>query len=71
MIQPVHYELTSDDGLTKWTYRYWLDDRSMMLVLDHYKKETRPTKRHKFRAVVDGQMDIAATSLAMKKAFKW
>ncbi len=35
-------------GLAQEIWRFWYDDRNHSLVLDDYKRQTRPSKRHKF-----------------------
>jgi hypothetical protein len=49
MIPRVDYEIATDHSREEW--RYWLDERGMMLVLDSYKMQVRPTKRHGWRSV--------------------
>jgi hypothetical protein len=49
MIGPINHEVISADGLNKHFYQYWFNDRDLKLVLDHYRHEYKPTKRHQWR----------------------
>lgn len=38
-----------DDALLRRVYVFWLDDYTMTLKLDHYRREIRQTKRHNWK----------------------
>jgi len=49
MSGPINHEVISEDGLNKVFYQYWFRNDTFQLVLDHYRHENKPTKRHNWR----------------------
>jgi hypothetical protein len=47
----------SSDGLRAEEWRFWFYESRGVIVLDGYKEEERPSRRHKFRPVAGRRYD--------------